>query len=175
MPKSVYTLQVFITGGPMTEEFIEANDTISRTIEIRGDQTLERLHEAIFQAFDRFDEHMYEFQFGKGPHDPEGDRYTGAAIAQDPFDPDAKPAGIVESTRIEKLGLEAGQSFGYWFDFGDDWYHKIDVLAIGEAEPGVKYPRVTDRTGDSPPQYVDWDDEDEDYDEDDEDDEGEDE
>jgi hypothetical protein len=34
--------------------------SISRTIEIRGNQTLEDLHHAIFDAFDRFDEHMDE-------------------------------------------------------------------------------------------------------------------
>src|SRR5512135_50291 len=32
---------------------------MSRTIQIRGDQTLEDLHHAIFDAFDRWDEHMY--------------------------------------------------------------------------------------------------------------------
>ena len=50
-------------GGPVSEKF--ANKEISRVIEIRGDQTLEELHHAIFQAYDRWDQHMYEFQFGK--------------------------------------------------------------------------------------------------------------
>jgi hypothetical protein len=37
---------------------------------MRGDQTLEDLHHAIFDAFGRWEQHMYEFQFGKGPMDP---------------------------------------------------------------------------------------------------------
>ena len=44
-------------------------------IEIRGDQTLEQLHHAIFKAYDRWDEHLYEFQFGKRPFDPDGPNY----------------------------------------------------------------------------------------------------
>jgi len=40
--------------------------------------------------------------------------------AADPFD-DRKPAGVVTRTTIEDLQLKAGQTFGYWFDFGDDW------------------------------------------------------
>src|SRR6516165_6948848 len=58
---NLYVLAVFLTGGPTSEKF--ANKVISRTIEIRGDQTLAQLHDAIFQAYDRWDQHLYEFQF----------------------------------------------------------------------------------------------------------------
>ena len=61
-------------SGPITEKFAKENPEISRTIQIRGDQTLEDLHHALFDAFDRSDEHMYEFQFGKGPMDPKAPR-----------------------------------------------------------------------------------------------------
>src|SRR4051812_31208813 len=72
----LFTLEVFILGGPVSDQFLKKNPVISRTIQIRGDQTLEDLHHAIFEAFGRFDEHMYEFQFGKGPMDPEAPRYV---------------------------------------------------------------------------------------------------
>ena len=42
---------------------------VSRTIQIRGAQTLDDLHNAIFDALGRYDEHRYEFQFGKKPMD----------------------------------------------------------------------------------------------------------
>ena len=48
----------------------------------------------------------------------------------------------------------------YWFDFGDDWWHQINVLAIDDKVPKGKYPKVVKRIGKSPPQYVDWDEED---------------
>jgi hypothetical protein len=59
-----------LLSGPITEAFAKKNPSVLRTIQICGDQTLEDLHEAIFNAFDREDEHMYEFQVGgKGPMD----------------------------------------------------------------------------------------------------------
>jgi hypothetical protein len=72
----LYTLEVFLLSGPITKEFARTNPVVSRAIVMRGDQTLEQLHHAIFGAFDREEEHMYEFQFGKGPMDPEGARYV---------------------------------------------------------------------------------------------------
>jgi hypothetical protein len=44
--------------------------------------------------------------------------------------------------------------FGYWFDFGDDWWHQINVVLIVEEMPAGDYPRVTKRVGASPPQYA---------------------
>lgn len=151
-PSCIYTLEVFIIGGPISEKFLKRNPQISRTIEIRGDQTLEDLHHAIFKAFDRFDEHMYEFQLGKGPNDPKGKRYV-LPHALDTREPNV--AGNVAETTITALGLKVNQPFGYWFDFGDDWWHQIDVMRIDEKASKVKYPRVTKRVGKSPPQYMD--------------------
>ncbi len=75
--KGLYTLEVALIGGPVTEEFAEKNPIVTRTIQIRGDQTLDKLHFAIFDAFDRDDEHMYEFQIGgKGPQDPKARSYV---------------------------------------------------------------------------------------------------
>src|SRR5438309_7998602 len=80
----LYTLEVFLLSGPISEKFAEKNPVVSRTIQIRGDQTLEDMHRAIFDAFGRRDEHMYEFQFGKGPMDPKGARY----VLPSAFEPD---------------------------------------------------------------------------------------
>ncbi|MDX6710758.1 MAG: hypothetical protein QOH96_1774 [Blastocatellia bacterium] len=99
-------------------------------IKILGGQTLEDLHHTIFHAFDREDEHLYEFQIGgKRPMDPKARRYVHSALMDDPG---AKggPAGDVEHTSIGSLGLRVNDVFGYWFDFGDDWWHQIDVVAI---------------------------------------------
>ena len=161
----VYGFEVSILSGPVTEDFAKANPVVSRTIQIRGDQTLAKLHEAIFDAFDRDDEHMYEFQVGgKRPMDPKARRYV-LPMGNELFD-DQRPAGVVTRTTIDALGLKKGQAFGYWFDFGDDWWHQISVVAIHEGPDGGKYPRVTARTGESPPQYPDFDDEYEDEDDD---------
>ena len=148
----LYTLDVFLISGQITEKFAKKNPVVSRTIKMRGDQTLKELHHAIFNAFERWDEHMYEFQFGKKPMDPKGPRYVLPSAFD--TDDDNPPTGRVDKTTLESLGLKEGRSFGYWFDFGDDWWHQINVEAIEDEVPTGKFPKVTKRVGKSPPQYL---------------------
>jgi hypothetical protein len=143
-PANLYVLTVFLTGGPVSEKF--ANKVTSRVIEIRGDQTLDALHHAIFKAYDRWDEHLYEFQLGKRPFDPAGPNY---GIGQ------GRKGGDARTTKIDDLKLAPGRAFGYWFDFGDDWFHQVQVDRVEQAIPTVTYPRVIKRVGKSPPQYRD--------------------
>jgi len=154
----LYTLDVFILQGMLTEAFAKKNPEISRTIQIRGDQTLAELHDVIFDAFDREDEHLYEVQFGKGPRDFDGPRYR-RKMPGIMFDVEADQTGVAEETTIGSLGLEAGRAFAYWFDFGDDWWHQINVVTVDDVIPKGKFPKVTNRVGASPPQYPDMDDE----------------
>src|SRR3954465_1749495 len=116
----LYTLEVFVLSGPIAEKFARKNPVVSRSIQIRGDQTLEDLHHAIFDAFGRRDEHMYEFRLGKGPMDPKAPRYVLPGAFETDLGGANPPADRVDQTSIESLGLELGRSFGYWFDFGDD-------------------------------------------------------
>jgi hypothetical protein len=152
----LYTLEVFLIGGPVTKKFAKKNPVVSRTILIRGDQTLEDLHHAIFEAYGREEEHMYEFQLGgKGPMDPKAKRYVQPMAYEDRGEP--APAGRVNATTLDSLGLKVGDAFGYWFDFGDDWWHQINVEGVEDGAAGGKYPRVTKKVGKSPPQYADLD------------------
>jgi len=139
----------------MTEEFVERNPVVSRTIEVRGDQTLDVLHWAIYRALDRYDEHLYEFQIGKRPRH-RNNRCFGCG--SDPYGwfggpPEEGPEESVFDAQIGALGLKRRQAFWYWFDFGDSWWHRIDVARIGEVVAGEEYPRTTERVGESPPQY----------------------
>jgi len=145
-PANLYVLSVFLVGGPVSKNF--ANKEVRRVIEIRGDQTLEHLHRAIFQAYDRREEHMYEFQFGKRPFDPKGPNFGIA----DPSTTKGRD-GDARATKLDDVGLKPGRAFGYWFDFGDDWFHQLQVDRIEPAIPTVTYPRVTKRVGKSPPQH----------------------
>ncbi|MFG0248061.1 MAG: DUF6398 domain-containing protein [Phycisphaeraceae bacterium JB051] len=137
---------------------------MERTIEICSDQTLEDLHHAIFVAFDRFEEHMYEFQVGgMGPQDPNAKRYAlpmaleyEADMATLPTKHQSPKPGTVDAP-LGSLGLKENDVFGYWFDFGDDWWHQIEVMKISSPPDKGPYPRITERIGDSPPQYLDLD------------------
>jgi hypothetical protein len=73
---------------------------------------------------------------------------------------DHRPAGDIKRTTIASLGLKVDEAFGYWFDFGDDWWHQINVVAIEEKAVPGRLPKVIKRVGKSPPQYPDWDEED---------------
>jgi Plasmid pRiA4b ORF-3-like protein len=141
----LYTLDVFLPKRPVSKSFAKKKSGVSRLIQIRGDQTLEDLHHAIFAAFDREEEHMYEFQFGQGPRDYQGPIYG------------LQEGGHVRKTTIDSLRLKVGRSFGYLFDFGDNWQHQINVEVIEDKMPQGQYPKVLKRVGESPPQYVDED------------------
>lgn len=148
---TLFVLYVAIIDGPVTEEFIEENPEISRTIEIKGSHTLKDLHRLLFSAFDREEEHLYEFQLGgRGPNDPKAVRY-GVPMPGDP-----SSVNDAAKAKMASLGLSRGDFFGYWFDFGDDWWHQVNVIDIKAKAPKGKYPKVTERVGASPPQYADF-------------------
>jgi hypothetical protein len=54
---------------------------------------------------------------------------------------------------LDDLGLKPGRVSGYWFDFGADCYHQIQVERVERAIPTVTYPRAIKRVGKSPPRY----------------------
>jgi hypothetical protein len=86
---------------------------------------------------------------------------TGSSVVRNPNPPQGKQAHHDLGLTVGAIGLGEGDVFGYWFDFGDSWWHQIDVLAIEDHAPPGDYPKVTERVGESPPQYPDWEEEDE--------------
>jgi predicted nucleotidyltransferase component of viral defense system len=132
---------------------------IWRKIAVREGQTLNDLHNTIFDAFDRDDEHMYSFFF---PHSRQkfnprkiyqsSDEYTHpyACEEQGILGSDAQDAS---KTTIGSLDLDEKQVFYYLFDFGDEWWHEITVESTDEPADDEKYSRVIERKGESPEQY----------------------
>ena len=151
--EALYVLSVHLLVGATRKKFARKglNRGVVRVFEIRGDQTLGDLHDAIFRAYDRWDDHLYEFQFGERPFDP---KVTYGVSGEE--------GGDAGATKLSSLGLKPNQIFGYWFDFGDNWYHQVQVERIEQASPGVTYPREIKRVGESPPQYRNDDGEDDD-------------
>jgi len=143
--------------------------SIWRRIALSGNQTLDDLHEAIYDAFDRYDEHLYSFYFLP----PRVKKLTRSNLCDaveyacpfsceddSPFsNPDIPNAA---ETELVSLKLKPKQVFFYLFDFGDEWWHEITVEEIDAAREKGKYPRVLESRGDSPPQYPDMEDQEED-------------
>jgi len=140
---------------------LEGQKKIWRRIAVRGNQTLDDLHEAIYEAFDRDDEHLYSFYLSDAVG---GGRawLTDAMEYTHPYNYEEggffgdEKMNNAAKTRIETLKLEPGRKFKYLFDFGDSWWHDITVEQTdGEPEKG-QYPRVLDKHGKPPEQYPDY-------------------
>lgn len=156
-PDTLYVMTAYLIAGPITEAFVKKNPEVSRTIEIKGENTLQDLHKILFKAFNRKEEHLYEFQIGGEEfHDPKARRYGVKSTMPDMMgmmmgmDEDFED---VAQTAIASLGLSENDIFAYWFDFGDDWWHTIMVNSIVEKAPPGKYPCITNKVGASPRQY----------------------
>lgn len=120
---------------------------VYRNIEICGDRTLDQLCGAIMDAFDFFDEHLYEFCM-------DNRMYSDYAYQ-------SNPEGDEPSTRIklDEMGLRPKQKFSLHYDFGDDWMFAITVSKIMEVEES--FPTRLVKSKGSIEQYPDWEDEDE--------------
>lgn len=137
--------------------------SIWRRIAARASQTLDHLHEAIFDAFDRYDQHLYSFYLPK-PGAKGRNRLSHAVKYSHPFmteepDPFGQIPRNAAKAKLSTLGLKPGQVFLYLFDFGDQWWHEITVEQTDAVPDKGKYPRVLQRHGESPPQYPDVEDE----------------
>ena len=116
---------------------------VSRTIELRSQQTLDDLHFAIQNAFRWDSDHLYTFYMSGG----EDSRYAFAC----PYEEDRPP--WADEAIIGELGLVKGHSFAYLFDYGDSHVFTIKVADTRpQAGPG-KYPRVVEKQGEAPEQY----------------------
>ncbi|GBC59164.1 hypothetical protein DENIS_0100 [Desulfonema ishimotonii] len=155
----VYQLRVSIIGLARVYRIIEASE----------DCTLDDLHDEIFDAFDRFDPHLYSFFITRKDTDSFRAIYDAPEFTHpdntEPFMGEAAKDSAAE-TRIGDIGLKEKEVFHYLFDFGDDWWHRIRVQSVKEVKAPKEVIRITKSVGNSPPQYPDY--EDEEFDEEDE-------
>ncbi len=58
-----------------------------------------------------------------------------------------------------QLNLQEGQTFLYFFDYGDSHEFDVTVLAVTPLAPKAQYPRIVAYHGTAPPQYPEIDEE----------------
>jgi len=119
---------------------------IWRIIDIKGNQMLSSLHKAIFKAFNRFEEHQYSFFLSNTPYDRDSE-YTSPGIGAD------GTSKLASRIRIDSVELYGGPKFLYLFDYGDEWWHNVELLSVTERVTRANYPRIVKKQGKSPPQY----------------------
>jgi hypothetical protein len=100
---------------------------IWRRVAVRTSINLEALHPVIQAAMGWLDYHLWEFVIDE--------RKYGIP---DPDRPHVKNGAATQLAAILASGIT---EFGYVYDFGDNWEHRIVVEDVATAEAGVKYPR----------------------------------
>jgi hypothetical protein len=107
-----------------------------RAIEIREDQTLEDLHDAIRTAFGWADDHLYSFFLTGRAWDKltEVQRPTSFGDFEPPSFFDEFEPMYADLVAIADLGPEPKHRFLYLFDYGDDLRHEITVRALASAD-----------------------------------------
>lgn len=152
-PTRAYELLVELIGGPL-----DLDEIVARRVRIGGDKTLHDLHVLVRRSFDREEDEPYEFMFG-APYEIDARRFTGGLVAA-PDDPE--DTWETQLISLDTLELNESQVFGYLFDFGEEWVHRITVLSVSKETSYAIHARVVERMGSSPPQYPDidelWDD-----------------
>ncbi len=138
---------------------------LHRVIAVSENSTFADLHDAIFEAFDREDPHLYSFFLTKKDTQSMRDIMKAPSItnpysfAEGDVYPDIKPKNAATTT-IKSAKLKLKEVLHYWFDFGDDWWHRLRLDRISTDNSTIQpYVKVTKKVGKSPAQYPDYDDE----------------
>lgn len=121
---------------------VSLSKTLWRKINLSYKHTFGDLHNAIQDAFEFDNDHLYAFYM-------EGKR-SGKAIYCQYAD---REGLIAETTTIESLNLYKGERFIYLFDFGDEWEFNVELLEINEETPIPLKPMIIESKGKSPEQY----------------------
>ena len=117
-----------------------------RVIEIGGNDSFDDLHDAIQEAFDFDDDHLYVFFMDNRRWSSEEESCFWSPHYQD--------IGIFADEKlIGQVGLMEGQKFMYLFDFGDEWIFEITVEKIFPDENEPEFPSIILSKGEAPTQY----------------------
>ncbi len=142
----IYQFRVSIIGIPKLYRIIEASDN----------STFDDVHGTIFQAFDRYDDHLYSFFITRKDTKNIRSIYDALEITHPQNVEDIMGFGkrkkSTAKTRIGDVGLNENDVFHYLFDFGDDWWHRIRVQNVNETKSTKKHIKLIKCVGESPPQ-----------------------
>jgi len=123
----IYTLTISLA-------YDENEQPWSRTIEVKENFTLVRLHKYIQDIIEFDNDHLFEFYIGKNPRN--------------------RTRTVPKKSKLNEIYPLTGQKLYYLFDFGDDWLFKIKKSRKKRVEnEKCSYPRITESAGDNPEQY----------------------
>jgi hypothetical protein len=96
----------------------EIEPPIWRRVLVKADVSLHELHRTIQMLFQWYDYHLYRFDVGERIFEAPDEESEGEDSTK---------------TRLDRLGLQAGDAFEYTYDFGDNWTHVVELEALEMA------------------------------------------
>jgi len=141
-------------AGPETRVFhvlLLSAKPVSRDIELKSDDSLYTLADVIIWSVDFDLDHAFGFFPCAGPGmygaTPRYELFADMGQATEP--------GVqgVKDVKISAVFAKPGDSMTLLFDYGDEWLFDVKLIAIGQAKPRARYPRMLGGLGKPPPQY----------------------
>lgn len=137
---TVSTTNEIVKGTYVFKVSVATN--VWRKIQLSHLHTLLDLHDAIQDAFDFDDDHLYSFFM-------DAKRYSRNAFQS----PNCGEGPYVDEVRIGELELYEGQRILYLFDYGDSWEFNVLLEKIDTDCPLPLNPKITETKGKAPEQY----------------------
>lgn len=149
----IFRFKMSLRGGQ--GESFPAN-YCTRTIDIKGSSSLEKLARTIIDAYNFDFDHAFGFFDNLNNPYRSNESYTLFADMDDIDTP--KNAKGVKKTKLSSA-FEAGKTLVFLFDYGDEWIFHVNCSSVGKTDPDIKYPLVIASKGKAPEQYPDYDEE----------------
>lgn len=119
---------------------------IWRRIAIAGKASMDRLSDAILEAYEFDHDHLYKFSYKN--------RFGQSASIHHPY-MDEPP--FAPEVLIGDLPLRPGVAMTYVYDFGDYWEFDVRLERIDPVDRRMRTYRILEAHGESPEQYPSWD------------------
>ncbi|NMP25119.1 plasmid pRiA4b ORF-3 family protein [Sulfobacillus harzensis] len=133
-------MAVHTPGWDLVTTLEHIHPPITRRVLVPASLTFLGLHHVIQAAMGWTDTHLFEFRIGNRTVSiPDGE----PGPAPDEWD--------ASQHALSEVRLKPGDRFTYLYDFGDDWWHTIEV--VGSVEH-VERPQLLAGTGACPPEDV---------------------
>jgi hypothetical protein len=124
---------------------------IYREIAISGKDTFEELHNAIQDAYDFGNDHLYFFAM-------DSKHYQSRIKFVCPYEDDLNRSDeYAHKVKLQDYAWAGKQKFQYVFDYGDDWVFSCQLLEIKNAASPQKKYKITKVVGEAPEQYPNYD------------------